>query len=122
MGNDRVRAMQGLFAAALETSCAAWHPAADIYRTRAGWLVKFDLAGVRPGDVELTARGQCLTVRGSRRDCSLEEGACHYLLEIVYSDFERSVVLPCDLDRATISAEHRDGMLLVRIQREEHDQ
>jgi len=28
-----------------------WRPAADIYRTRTGWILKFDLAGVRPEDI-----------------------------------------------------------------------
>ena len=26
----------------------SWNPNADVYRTREGWTVKFDLAGVRP--------------------------------------------------------------------------
>ena len=30
------------------SSEAYWRPAADIYRTRTGWLIKYDLAGVRP--------------------------------------------------------------------------
>ena len=28
-----------------------WQPSADVYRTKDGWLVKFDLAGVQIGDV-----------------------------------------------------------------------
>jgi HSP20 family protein len=36
-------------------------------------------------------------------------------MEIAYSRFERSVELPCNLDRADITTEYRDGMLLVRI-------
>jgi HSP20 family molecular chaperone IbpA len=36
-------------------------------------------------------------------------------MEIAYSDFERSLELPCDLGRADITTEYRDGILLVRI-------
>jgi HSP20 family molecular chaperone IbpA len=39
-------------------------------------------------------------------------------MEIAYSRFERQVELPGDLQRAKIDTEFRDGMLLVRIQRE----
>jgi len=95
-----------------------WQPAADIYRTPYGWLVKIDLAGVSPDEVELTSQGSRLTVRGRRRDCGQEEGCVCYLMEIAYSAFERTLVLPCQLDRAEISAEFRLGMLLVRIQTE----
>jgi HSP20 family protein len=97
-----------------------WQPKTDIYRTAWGWLLKFDLAGVRPEDVQLTRRGNRLGVRGIRRDWCLEEEGCHcYQLEIAYSQFERQVVLPADLQQAKIDAEHRHGMLLVRVQLEE---
>ena len=97
---------------------ARWQPAADVYRTRGGWLIKFDLAGVRPEDVELVVQGQRLRVRGTRRDSCVEEGCRSYLLEISYSDFERTLDLPCDLGSAGITTEYRAGMLLVHIQME----
>ena len=93
-----------------------WRPSADVYRTRSGWLVKLELAGVRREDIEVTAQGPQLSVRGRRRDATLVEGLQHHSLEIAYSEFERRLELPCDLDRAEISAEFQDGMLIVRIE------
>jgi HSP20 family protein len=81
--------------------------------------VKFDLAGVRPEDVEWSVRGSLLTVRGVRRDCVVEEGCSHYRMEIAYSRFERQIEIPGDLTTARVSTEHRDGMLIVRIRWEE---
>jgi HSP20 family protein len=100
----------------------AWCPAADVYRARDGWLVKFELAGVRPEDIELTVRGQRMTVRGTRRDTTTEEACNYYLLEIAYSHFERSLELPINLDRADITTSYRDGMLLVQVRTEEKTQ
>jgi HSP20 family protein len=101
-----------------ETLPGVWQPSADVYRTSTGWLVKFDVAGVRPEDVEVEVRGNCLTVRGNRRDWVLEE-TCHcYQMEIAYSHFERGITLPASLEHAVVTAEHRHGMLLVRIQME----
>lgn len=94
---------------------ATWQPAADVYRTDRGWLVKFDLAGVRRNDVRLTMRGSNLTLTGCRRDEMIEEGFSHYRMEIAYSCFERTIEMPCDLARAEILTEMRDGMLLIRI-------
>jgi HSP20 family protein len=119
MPQDQIRRMRLLFTSTEPPRPARWQPAADIYRTPNGWLVKFDLAGVRPGDVELLTHGNTLTVRGERRDCTLEEGCHCYRLEITYDHFERTLELPCNLDHAHVSAEHREGMLLVRIQIEE---
>lgn len=95
-----------------------WRPAADVYSTPHGWLIKFDLAGVRPQEIEVLARGQRLTVRGLRRDCTLDEGHRYHSLEISYNRFERTIELPCDVEATQISTDYRDGMLLVYLQSE----
>lgn len=97
-------------------SQGVWQPQVDIYRTSHGWLLKFDLAGVRPEDVSVQISGCRVTVYGVRRDWVLEEGATYYSMEISYNRFERTVQLPCTLDRVSYSLESRDGILLIRIQ------
>lgn len=119
MAGHLIRFMQSLMGPSSGmTGEGAWQPSADIYRTPRGWLVKFDLAGVRPEEVELRAEDSRLIIRGMRRDLCVEEGCSCYHMEISYSHFERSLTLPCDLDTASIEAEHREGMLLVRIHTE----
>jgi HSP20 family protein len=81
--------------------------------------VKFDLAGIRPEDVRLSICGSRLTVEGTRRDWLIDETQQHYRLEIAYSRFQRSVEFPCDLERARMTTDYRDGMLLVRLAIEE---
>lgn len=116
MAKDLIRMMHALFLPEQrDVRGESWAPPADIYRTRAGWLVKLDLAGVRPEDVQLEARGSRLTVRGTRRDCVTEEGCHYYRMEISYSHFERDLELPCPVEEARIATEYRDGMLLVHI-------
>jgi HSP20 family protein len=115
MSQDLIRLMNSLFlpgaGARLE---GTWRPSLDVYRTPDGWIVKFELAGVRAEDIDLSALGNRLTLRGVRRDTVSEE-CSYYRLEIEYSNFERSVELPCDLERADIRTDFRDGMLLVHI-------
>ena len=93
----------------------AWQPAADIYRTSTGWLLKFELAGVTSDDVAVEVHGSRLTVRGVRRDLLIGECCKHYSMEIAYDRFERMVELPCDLQQAHLKLEFRDGILVVRI-------
>lgn len=92
-----------------------WQPSADIYRTRDGWLVKFDLAGVQIADVMVTLRGRRLTVSGVRRDSFLEEGSTYYSMEISYNRFERTLMMPANLENARVSIVAREGLLLVRM-------
>jgi HSP20 family protein len=119
MPKDLIRLMHALFLPGAG-SCreGLWCPAADVYRTRTGWLVKFDLAGVRAEDIDLEVHGNRMRLRGTRRDHATQEGGRYYQLEISYSDFERVLTLPCDLQRADVSTEYRDGMLLVHIKPE----
>jgi HSP20 family protein len=95
---------------------AVWHPAADVYRTPDGWLLKFDLAGVDPEDVAVSVQGRRVTVRGMRRDSQLDQGCSYYRMEISYSQFERSVDLPCVVENARWQIDFRNGMLLVKLQ------
>jgi HSP20 family protein len=97
------------------TQSNVWQPLVDVYRTPAGWLIKFDLAGVLPRDVQLTVEGSCLTLTGSRRDWCIEEGCQHYRMEISYSSFERIVELPETVEADRMSFEFSNGMLLVRV-------
>ena len=115
MSRDLIRLMQSLFPQDEPADATAWRPAVDVYRTPRGWLLKFDLAGVRPEDVALTVQGCRVTIRGVRRDCLAEEGCRYYRMEITYSHFERSVELPCDVEPAAIATEYRLGMLLVHL-------
>jgi HSP20 family protein len=119
MANDFNRHRHSLFFPSLK-SCreAHWRPPADVYRMPNGWLVKFELAGVRPEEITVTVRDRTLTVRGCRRDWFAQESHSHYLMEIAYSCFERQINLPFDLDRAEITTEYQEGMLLVRIRTE----
>lgn len=94
---------------------SVWRPLADIYQTQKGWLVKFDLAGIRPEDVRISVSNRRLTLEGARRDWICKEGHCYHSLEIQYSSFSRSVELPCSLEDMTIDLEYRDGMFLVWI-------
>jgi HSP20 family protein len=94
---------------------APWQPSADVYRTKDGWLVKFDLAGVQIGDVSVTLRGRSLTIGGVRRDTFLEEGSSYYSMEISYNRFERSLVMPANLENARVTIVAREGLLLVRM-------
>src|SRR5689334_11552227 len=123
MARDTVRFVSLLFSAEAErgdprAGAPQWQPATDVYVTSEGWLVKLELAGVYPEDVELSVMGRTLRVRGRRRDCCLEPGCRLAHMEIAYSRFERQVELPGDVGYVRITTEFRQGMLLVRIRRE----
>jgi HSP20 family protein len=92
-----------------------WRPFADVYRVNGGWILKFDLAGVRLEDVKIVIHGNRVELSGVRRDCIIEKNWTCYSSEINYSHFERSITLPQDIEASEIKMEYRDGILLIRV-------
>lgn len=98
-----------------------WCPAADVYRTNDGWIVKVDLAGIQPADVEIRISGPLLHITGLRRDSFCGEGVSHYQLEITYSRFEKTIQFPRSIEKASILRDYRDGLLILRLHQEQEE-
>jgi HSP20 family protein len=78
-----------------------WYPAADVYQTPDGWLVKVELAGVSVEDVEIDIQGNVLSIVGARKDRSCAAGFS-YQMEITYSRFEKTLQFPAAIEGARI--------------------
>lgn len=98
-----------------QLSARMWCPAADIYRTRDGWIVKVDLAGVRPDELEISVHGSTLRLAGCRRDAFYGEGVSYHQMEITYSRFERVLRFPCSIEGTTLMRDYRDGLLVLHL-------
>ncbi len=93
-----------------------WYPPADVYRTRdGGWVVKIELAGVRPDEIKLAIEQDVLRVTGSRRDTTCTECISYQQLEIVYSRFEKAIRFPCRLEGKGLETLYQDGLLIIRL-------
>jgi HSP20 family protein len=103
------------FAASPAGAQTHWRPSADVYRVRDGWLLKFDLAGVRMEDVTVEVSGCRVTVSGIRRDWLVDEGASYYSMEIAYNRFERTIDLPCRMENPHVALESKNGLLIIRV-------
>lgn len=71
-----------------------WCPAADIIEVADGWLVKVELAGVRPDEVQITVQDRALHIEGTRRDAVYAEAVSYYQMEITYSRFHKTLTFP----------------------------
>jgi HSP20 family protein len=100
---------------------SGWKPPVDVFKTGWGWILKFELAGVRTEDIRVHISRRTVTVTGTRRDYMVEEGCSHYSMEISYSSFERAIELPDDLSKSQIRMDYRDGILFVRISLKEEE-
>jgi HSP20 family protein len=92
-----------------------WNPAADVYRSGDGWIVKVDLAGIDADDLEIALDVSSLRIRGCRRDTLYREGFICHQMEITYSRFEKRIQFPCVIDGASVGHDYHDGFLIINL-------
>ena len=96
-----------------------WNPAADVYRSDDGWVVKVDLAGICSDELEIEIRDSLLSIRGCRRDTHYRDGFVYHQMEITYSRFEKSIQFPAPIEGASIRHDYEDGFLIINVHREQ---
>ena len=96
-------------------AAGTWAPPVDVFDRADAIVLKLELPGLTPGDVEVEVDDNVLTVRGERRlTDEIEEGRYHRL-ERAYGQFSRSVSLPAGVTPDAITAGFADGVLEVRV-------
>ncbi len=98
----------------------AWSPNADVFENPNELLIRIELAGVTPKDVEVQTDDHTVIVRGNRRDPQSKATADGYRLrqmEIDFGCFERIFALPFAVDGEHARASFSDGILTLHIPR-----
>lgn len=97
-------------------------PALESYVDNGKLILRADLPGIDPKDVEITATGDQLTIRGKREQQREEKGRDFVHREVVYGSFERVVKLPGGVDPDKIKASYQDGVLELTVPLPEQSQ
>ncbi len=88
-----------------------WHPFTDIIRTRDGFLIRVEVAGLEDDDFEVVLEKGNLIIRGERRERMVEERVAYHQMEISYGPFEVIIPLEIDVDEERIKATYERGIL-----------
>jgi HSP20 family protein len=95
-----------------------WYPAADVYNTPDGWIVKIELAGVSAEDLEIEIEGRTLYIAGTRRDqMCRRDGVSYHQMEITYSRFEKTLRFPDVIEGAKLEHDYTDGLLFIYLKK-----
>jgi HSP20 family protein len=96
-----------------------WAPSVDVYETQNDIVVKAELPGVEPKDVDVSFENNILTIRGERRmDDEIKEDNYHRV-ESSYGSFTRSFSLPTSVDENKVKAEFKNGILAITLPKRE---
>lgn len=92
-------------------------PPIDIFETEIGLVLRADLPGVSPENLELQVQDNRLTLFGRVHEHVATEGVSLIHQEYHQGDFLRSFILSDDVDHDRISAKLVDGVLEVTLPR-----
>lgn len=98
---------------------SSWSPAVDIRENDGSYLIRADVPGVDPKDIEVTLEHGVLTVSGERKGETQGEEAGYRRVERFRGRFVRSFALPDTADADKVDAKVKDGVLEVIINKKE---
>ena len=93
----------------------AWAPRVDVEDTDREIIVKADLPGVDPKDVDISFSDGTLVIKGERKEKREEKGKNYQRTERFVGQFYREVPLPPGTDPEKITATSSKGVITVTI-------
>jgi len=86
----------------------------DAYRHGENYVLRFDLPGIDSERMEIVAENSTLTIRAERHS-DAPDGAEFVVAERPSGAYSRQIMLGDGLDVDAVTAEYRDGVLVVTI-------
>ncbi len=97
------------------TPADAWTPTSEALTKGDDLVIRVELPGVKPEDIDITFMDGALTVSGQRERVAGEEEATFYVRERYYGAFRRSMTLPSGVREDDISASIYDGVVEITV-------
>ena len=101
----------GVSAAGLSASA----PKIESFMEDGKMIVRADLPGIDPKDVEVSVTGETLTLRATRQAREENKGRDFRHREVSYGSFERTLTLPKGVKTEDIRAAYQNGVLELTI-------
>lgn len=99
----------------------AFTPAVEVYRKDKNLVLRAELPGVKPEDVEISVVGNQLHVRGERKQNKEVNRDNYYFTESTYGRFERVFTLPEGIKPEDVKASFENGILEIQLPAEALD-
>ena len=99
-----------------------WRPAVDVEENENAYLIKADVPGVNPQDIEVDIDKGVLTIKGHRETSKRDEHDGYQRIERFSGSFSRRFSLPDSVDAENIEAKSNNGVLEIAIPKKPTEQ
>jgi len=94
---------------------AAWSPQVEVTERDGSLIVRADLPGMTPDDVQVEIKDDAIILQGERRQEHEEQRSDMYVSEVSYGTFYRAIPLPEGANAENAQATFRDGVLEITV-------
>ena len=102
-------------AATRDNSEAAWMPAVEFVDAGDNFVLKAQLPGIKPKDIDVQVTPEAISISGERRYENTDEKSGYVRSEFRYGKFHRVLTLPAHIQNDSVQAECFDGILTLTL-------
>ena len=99
----------------------SWLPAVDVFDKQDAVVLKAELPGMDPDQIQIEVEDNVLTIKGERRFEETVDEERYYRVERRFGSFQRSLALPQGVKADEIGASYEDGILVVTVPKAEEE-
>ena len=93
----------------------AWQPAVELFETDSDVVVRAELPGIDPKNVDITVTDDTLPLKGEAKTEHEERGRNYVRRELRYGSFIRTLPLPSEVKGDLAKASYKNGILEIRV-------
>ena len=94
-----------------------WVPTLDVSESEDEVTIRAEVPGVDPEDLDISVSGDFLTLSGEKKEETEEREQSFYRSERRFGQFRRQVALPSFVDKENVSAEYKNGILVISLKK-----
>ena len=93
----------------------AWNPNMDIYETADELIILLEAADLEEDSIQLHSIGNRLVLTGERHQEVRDSVTRFHQLEIQFSAFQKTIILPCTINTDKVNAQYKNGLLTIHV-------
>lgn len=91
-----------------------WFPSLDLSETKDDYIVKAEVPGIDPKDINITLAKNVLTIEGEKKEEKEKKEETYHFRERIRGSFSRSIQLPVEVGE-NIKATFKNGILKITL-------
>ncbi|MBF0100624.1 MAG: Hsp20/alpha crystallin family protein [Desulfobacterales bacterium] len=94
-----------------------WQPKVDISEGKKDIIIKAEIPGIEPKDLDISLNGRVLVIKGEKKNEKESKEKNYHRIERSYGYFNRTLELPTDVIESEVNASYKNGILNIELKK-----